>query len=76
MMRELAAGGAIRNGNGRLAQPVRASALQAEGHPFDPDTAHQLHLVILRLSDLAIGRPKPRKHHSSFTQSLNHQITQ
>jgi hypothetical protein len=26
---------------GRLAQLVRASALQAEGHPFDPDTAHQ-----------------------------------
>ena len=27
---------------GRLAQLVRASALQAEGHPFEPDTAHQL----------------------------------
>ena len=25
---------------GRLAQLVRASALQAEGHPFEPDTAH------------------------------------
>jgi hypothetical protein len=27
--------------SGRLAQLVRASALQAEGHPFEPDTAHQ-----------------------------------
>ena len=27
---------------GRLAQLVRASALQAEGHPFEPGTAHQL----------------------------------
>ena len=26
---------------GRLAQLVRASALQAEGHPFEADTAHQ-----------------------------------
>ena len=26
---------------GRLAQLVRASALQAEGHPFEPGTAHQ-----------------------------------
>ena len=25
---------------GRLAQSGRASALQAEGHPFKPDTAH------------------------------------
>ncbi len=27
---------------GRLAQLVRASALQAEGHPFEPDTAHHM----------------------------------
>ena len=32
------------DGSGRLAQLVRASALQAEGHPFDPDTAHQYEL--------------------------------
>src|SRR2546422_872377 len=31
------------NGAGRLAQLVRASALQAEGHPFEPDTAHHVH---------------------------------
>jgi hypothetical protein len=29
---------------GQLAQLVRASALQAEGHPFEPDTAHQLRM--------------------------------
>ena len=39
---------------GRLAQLVRASALQAEGHPFEPDTAHQKDLVIQRLGHRAI----------------------
>ena len=37
-------------GEGRLAQLVRASALQAEGHPFEPDTAHHSdqHHVLVR----------------------------
>jgi hypothetical protein len=30
---------------GRLAQLVRASALQAEGHPFEPDTAHHVNIA-------------------------------
>ncbi len=41
---------------GRLAQLVRASALQAEGRPFEPGTAHQFieslgHLAIDSLKD-------------------------
>ena len=53
---------------GRLAQLVRASALQAEGHPFEPGTAHQIlsHWVIWPLihgkaNPLVPGSDEPEK---------------
>ena len=41
---------------GRLAQLVRASALQAEGHWFDPSTFHQVsNKVLFRTSKHGVG---------------------
>ncbi|SPE33536.1 hypothetical protein SBA2_80052 [Acidobacteriia bacterium SbA2] len=61
---------------GRLAQLVRASALQAEGRPFEPGTAHQKNWFIGSLSHRSIelqpgfGLTMNQWHNDSMNQFL------